>query len=264
MLAESYALSQFQQQLVYGFSEAADGNMSYKKGDPDADTNNRTFYAKLDIDPERYQILNPELRHGGNVAVVKPMLFRSGYTQINMYSPEVIVFEKGPLKYTAARDALRGIDAVFCNRQGCLLTIRPADCGPLFVFDPIKKVFGLVHCSTASLFSGIVERGINLMRGYFGSQKEDILCYLGPCISAESYELYTTGLYHHVLHNEMTADEAAAYDPKDRIRTDLLKVGIPRKNIEVSQLCTASDDARFFSNHRDQDPRRHLAVIGLR
>ncbi len=262
MLVQSSVLSQFSE-LIYGFSTTADGNMSYKKNDPEADRNNRAFYAKLNVNPDHYQILNPELRHGGNVAVVKPLLLRNGYTEINMYSSEVMVFEKGTPKYTSAPDALRGIDAVFCNRPKCLLTIRPADCGPLYVFDPIKKAFGLIHCSTASIFSEIISRGINMMRGVFGSKPKDIHCFLGPCISVDAYELYTTGLYQRVLHNEITADEAAAYDPKKRISDDLQITGIPESNIEVSPFCTASDDATFFSNHRDQDPRRHIAVIGL-
>ncbi|MBD3281329.1 hypothetical protein GF391_01130 [Candidatus Uhrbacteria bacterium] len=263
MLVKSQVLSQFTE-LVCGFSTAADGNMSYKKGDPEADANNRAFYAKLGIDPDKYQILNPELRHGGNVAVAKTALLKKGYTEINMYSSEVMVFEKGPLKYTSARDALRGIDAVMSNRTRCLLTIRPADCGPLYIYDPSKKAFGLIHCSTASLFSKIIERGINMMRGYFGSQPGDIHCYLGPGISYDAYELCTTGLYHRILRDEMSMEQAIAYDPKGHVKAELQKSGIPKQHIEISPLCTASPDALFFSNHRDQDPRRHIAVIGLR
>jgi copper oxidase (laccase) domain-containing protein len=263
MLVESHVLSQFPE-LVYGMSTATDGNMSYKKNDPQADENNRRFLQQLDIDPDRYHILNPELRHGGNVAVAKSMLFRHGYTEISEYSSEVMGFEKGTLRYTCTKDAYKGIDAVFSDRQRCLLSIRPADCGPLFVYDPQRKVFGIIHCSTASLFSDIIERAINMMRDYFGSKPKDILCFLGPCISVDAYELCTTGLYHRVLHKEMTPDEAAAYDPKGKIVEDLLRVSIPKANIEVSDACTASSDGKFFSNHRDQDSRRMLAVIGLR
>jgi copper oxidase (laccase) domain-containing protein len=265
MLIESHALSQFPE-LVYGFSSAADGNMSYKKGDPQADTNNRSFLQQLDIDSDSYQIINPELRHGGNVAVVKSNLFKRGYTEIQKDSGEVTAFEKGPLTYTATSDAHRGIDACISNSSKCLITIRPADCGPLFVYDSNKYVFGLIHCSTASLYSNIVGRAISMMRGYFGSKPEDVHCYLGPCISVDAYELCTTGLYQRVLHKEMTPDEAAAYDPKGKIVEDLQKNGIPETNIEVSNVCTASSEGVFFSNHASngQDGRRHLAVIGLR
>ncbi|MDF1496778.1 MAG: polyphenol oxidase family protein [Patescibacteria group bacterium] len=265
MTTNSRLLSQFSE-LVYGFSTATDGNMSYKKGDPDADKNNRAFYAKLGVNPDGYQILNPELRHGSSVAVVKPNIFKRGYSEIDKYSNEVIAFEKGPLTFTSCKTAYLGIDACVSQRRKCLITIRPADCGPVFIYDPIKKVFGLMHASTASLFSGVVGRTINMMRGYFGSQATDIHCYIGPCISVSAYELCTTGLYKRTLHNLMTAEEASTYDPKEKIRQDLLLAGISEANIELSSVCTANSNGEYFSNHASagKDVRRHLAVIGLR
>ncbi len=265
MATESQLLSQFSE-LIVGFSTAADGNMSYKKDDPYADKNNRAFYAKLGVNPDNYQILNPELRHGSNVAVVKPNIFKRGYSEIDKYSNEAITFEKGPLTFTSCPTAYRGIDACISQRQKCLITIRPADCGPVFIYDPINKVFGLMHASTASLFSGVVPRTINMMRGYFGSQAADILCFVGPCISVSAYELCTTNLYKRLLHKLMSAEEASTYDPKEKIRQNLLLAGISEGNIEISNVCTASSNGEYFSNHASagKDVRRHLAVIGLR
>jgi len=265
MFTRSQVLSNFPE-LICGFSAATDGNMSYKKNDPDADKNNRAFYAKLGIKESDYQILNPELRHTSNVAVVKPLICKRGYTDIHKYSSEIIAFEKGPLTFTSCSTAFLGIDACVSNRRGCLITIRPADCGPVFIYDPVKKVFGLMHASTASLFSGVVERTINMIRGYFGSHVADIRCYVGPCISVRAYELCTTNLYKRLLHKLMSAEEASTYDPKEKIRQDLLLAGVFEKNIEISDICTASSGGKYFSNHASggQDVRRHLAVIGLR
>lgn len=265
MNIESSVLSQFPE-LVHGFSTAAHGNMSYKKGDTQADGNNRSFYAELDINPNKYQIINPELRHGGNVAVVKSRLCRYGYTEVHKYSPEVIAFERGPQKYTPAKDAYKGIDACLSNSTGCLITIRPADCAPVFVYDPKRFAFGIIHASTSTLFSGIIERALNMMRGFFGSRCEDIVCYIGPGICASAYSLESTGLYQRVLHAELDPAEAAAYDPKKKVLNELEKCGIPAENIESSPICTASSNGTFFSNHasKGNDPRRMLAVIGLR
>ncbi len=265
MNIESSVLSQFPE-LVYGFSTAKNGNMSYKKGDPEADKNNRSFYAELGIDPGKYQIINPELRHGGNVAVVKSRLCHFGYTEVHKYSPEVIAFEKGTQRYTPAKDAYKGIDACLSNSPGCLITLRPADCAPVFVYDPRRFVFGIIHASTSTMFSGIIERALNMMRGFFGSGCKDILCFIGPGICREAYDLRSTGLYKRILHAKLTDAQASSYDPKKKIVEELQTSGIPSENIEVSPICTASSNGDFFSNYASQgkDPRRMLAVIGLR
>ena len=265
MFVKSTVLSQFPE-LVHGMSNASLGNMSYKKGDPDADKNNRTFYAILGIDPERYQILNPELRHGGNVAVVQPNFLKRGYTGIKKDSGEAAAFEKGPLTFTSEKDAYRGIDACVSNSPKCLITIRPADCAPVFLYCPCKQVFGIAHASTASLFSGIIERTINMMRGYFGCNSSEIFVFVGPSISSAAYKLCTTGLYKRVLSKTMTPEQVAAYDPKGKIVEELHKAGILPDHIEVSPICTASSNGEFFSNYasKGKDTRRHLAVIGLR
>ncbi len=264
MLIQSQALSQFPE-LIVGFSTAEDGNMSYKKNDPEADKNNRAFYAKLNVDPGKYEILNPELRHSGNVALVTPGIARRGYTEIHKYSNETRKCIKGPLDYSFAPDSFRGIDACVSQSTGCLITIRPADCGAIFVYNPYRRVFGLIHASTATLFAGIIARTLKLMHDSFDSVIDETMFFVGPCIGKDQYDLRKSGLYKKYLHTLITPEQAEAFDIKEKILEDLLSAGAAETNIEFNTACTAvSDD--FFSNHASNgsDPRRMLAVIGLR
>ncbi len=264
MLIQSQALSQFPE-LIVGFSTAVDGNMSYKKYDSEAEKNNRAFYAKLNVDPDGYEILNPELRHTGNVALVAPRIARRGYTEIDKYSNETRKFFKGSLIFSSASDAFRGIDACFSKHRGCLITIRPADCGAIFVYNPYQRIFGLIHASTATLFSGIIARTLQNMSECFNSMVGETLFFIGPCIGKDQYDLRKSGLYKRYLHTLITPEQAESFDIKEKILEDLLTAGAAETNIEFNTACTAvSDD--FFSNHASngKDPRRMLAVIGLR
>jgi|GEM_PF-2328486 len=264
MLIQSQLLSRFPE-LIVGFSTASDGNMSYKKNDPNADANNRAFYAKLGVNPDKYEIINPELRHSSNIALVAPRIACKGYTEIDKYSNEARKFSKGILNFSTAPDAFRGIDACISNQPNCLITIRPADCGVIFVYNPYLRVYGLIHASTATLFADIISRTLKFMYDCFNSVVNDTLFFIGPCISKEQYDLRKSKLYKKYLHSLITPEQAKAFDIKEKILEDLLCAKVAETNIEFNTTCTALSN-EFFSNHASNgsDKRRMLAVIGLR
>ncbi|MFZ6015363.1 MAG: polyphenol oxidase family protein [Patescibacteria group bacterium] len=265
MLIKSALLSKFPK-LVHGFSAAADGNMTYKNDiDGNAETNNRRFLSALGINPDDYQILNPELKHGNTVVIVEPTPMMSGYTEIDKYGSEVIYTQNGTLQFTLDKDAMRGIDACFSQSQGCLITMRPADCAVIFVFDPENNVFGLIHAGVAGLYSGIIHRSFETLRRKFGTSAKYVHCYVSPSISAQAYDVTAGRLYKKILHQYLPPEQARHFNPKARAVELLKNADILPEHIELSHECTATGD-KFFSNHRSrgQDPRRMLAVIGLR
>lgn len=267
MPIKSLLLSQFRV-LIHGFSTAADGNMTYKHDvNHDTDVNNRNFLTKLGINPNDYQILNPELRHGNAVAIVEPTPMVCGYTEIDKYSQEVTYVHNGTLQFTMDKDAMRGLDACFSQNQGCLITMRPADCATIFVFDPEHMVFGLIHAGVAGLFSGIIHRSFDVLHRKFSTNGRYVHCYVGPSISAQAYDLTAGRLYKQILHLYLPPEQAKHFNPKARIVELLKNENVTPEHIELSTDCTGSGDGdQFFSNHRSrgQEQRRMLAVIGLR
>ena len=257
--------------IVHGFSTKADGNMSYKRDiDQRAESNNTVFLFKLGINKKACQIINPELRHGNTVALVEPVPHRSGYTEVDKYSPEVIRVINGTLEFTDVKDAQRGIDACFSNRRECFITMRPADCAIIFVYDPITTVYGLIHIGTAGLFSGLIQRSVDALRLWFSVNPRDLICFVGPSISAQAYDLKSSGIYKRVLHNYLTEQEARCFDPQARLLELLKNADITAEHIDQSVECTASKNSRFYSNHRCKTDTeraaegRMLAIIGKR
>ncbi|HEY5649018.1 MAG TPA: polyphenol oxidase family protein, partial [Nitrospiria bacterium] len=85
-------------------------------------------------------------------------------------------------------------DALITDRPGVILTVRTADCVPLLLWDPGKKVSGAVHAGWRGSILEISEKTIRKMKQVFGSSPEDILAGIGPAASSCCYEVDGTVL----------------------------------------------------------------------
>lgn len=84
---------------------------------------------------------------------------------------------------------LPGVDALITNEPGVTLVIRTADCGPLFLYDPVAKVIGLAHSGRKGTEANIARATIRAMEKEFGAKPENIITVLGPCIRPPQYEI---------------------------------------------------------------------------
>lgn len=76
-----------------------------------------------------------------------------------------------------------GVDGLFAARPRVMLTMRTADCYPVFVKSPGGRRFGILHAGWRGLHKGIVRRAID--RWFSGAV--DVL--LGSGISVDDYEV---------------------------------------------------------------------------
>lgn len=81
------------------------------------------------------------------------------------------------------------VDALITNVPRIALAIRVADCGPIFFFDPKQKAIGLAHSGKKGTALNIAVSTIQAMNRYYGSQPEDLIAQLGPCIRPPHYEI---------------------------------------------------------------------------
>jgi hypothetical protein len=86
-----------------------------------------------------------------------------------------------------AGKTIPGVDALVTTEPGVVLAIRAADCGPVWVFDPVRKALGLIHSGRKGTELNIVGATIAVMEG-IGCQPENLLVFLGPCIRPPNYE----------------------------------------------------------------------------
>ncbi|HNT30240.1 MAG TPA: peptidoglycan editing factor PgeF [bacterium] len=157
-------------------------------------------------------------------------------------------------------------DGLISRETGVILTVKTADCIPVFLHDAQKEVVGVLHAGWRSLAAGIVRNGIKAMQQAFGCLITDIQVYIGPHIRpccftvspdvAEQFVMYPAVL--NKSSNTITVDLAAT------AAAQVSASGMQSSQITVCSCCTACDADNFFSYRRDHDQAgRMLSYIGL-
>ena len=80
-------------------------------------------------------------------------------------------------------------DAMITAQVGLMLCIHTADCVPVVLLDPVKKVVGIVHSGWVGSSKRIVGKTVRKMVDVYKSRPEDIICAVGPYNHSCCYEV---------------------------------------------------------------------------
>lgn len=162
------------------------------------------------------------------------------------------------------REDLEGYDAFVTDIPGVAIGVRTADCVPVLLYDPVKRVAAAVHAGWKGTVLHISQKALEVMALKYGTVFSDIRAVIGPAIGPDSFQV---GL-------EVAEKFKAAGFPMDEIwsfqgagdgspmsgghHIDLFKAnrwlleqaGIPPGNIQVFAIDTYKD-ASFFSARRE-------------
>ena len=161
-------------------------------------------------------------------------------------------------------------DGVMSNQAGVLLAVQTADCIPVLVADPDRRVVAAFHAGWRGTAQRIVEHGVAQMRARFGCAPERLVAAIGPGIGGCCY---TVGEELQARFGEQFAYAQTLFrrtarglflDLTEANRRQLLEAGVLSDRIEQVGGCTACQPERFFS-HRAQRGRtgRMMSVIGI-
>jgi len=133
-----------------------------------------------------------------------------------------------------------GCDGLITSQPGIALGIYVADCCAVYLIDLQTPAIGLVHSGKRGTATGVVSNAIGQMIDRFGSDPENMIVQLSPCIRPPHYEI----------------DFAA------EIARQCRALGV--KQIHDSGICTACDLGRYYSYRAEKGKTgRMLALIGL-
>jgi YfiH family protein len=134
----------------------------------------------------------------------------------------------------------QGADGLITNQPGVLLGIHVADCCAVYIVDPKTPAAGLVHSGKKGTELGIARRAIQEMARHFGSEPQDLIVQLSPCIRPPHYEV----------------DFAA--EIVRQCRSAVVK------QIHDTGVCTACNLERYYSYRAEKGRTgRMLALLGL-
>lgn len=146
-------------------------------------------------------------------------------------------------------------DGLVTRTPGLPLLLFFADCVPLLLFDPVRKVVGLSHAGWKGTCLGIGPRTLDLMCRAFGTDPADCLVGIGPSIGREEYEVDEPVM--DAIRGRWTDPELFSrpgrpghwqLDLWEWNRRQLATAGVPGDRIAVAGISTAGKPDLFFSH----------------
>ena len=80
-------------------------------------------------------------------------------------------------------------DAIITRLKEVPIGIFTADCQPILIHDPVRKAAGAVHAGWKGTVLKVVRETIGAMKENFGSNPDDLVAALGPCIGPCCYAI---------------------------------------------------------------------------
>jgi hypothetical protein len=187
-------------------------------------------------------------------------------------------------------------DGLITTTAGILVAIQTADCLPVIVADTKNRAVGVFHAGWRGTVKRIVEKGVGEMRRCFGSRPQDLVAGIGPGVHNCCYRVgeevrdnfvsqfgYAASLFHEVKESDPVREKYPLLfltarapghstlpvniflDLVEANRRQLLDAGVPRKNIESSDLCTSCRTDVLFSYRAERGiTGRLMGVAGIR
>lgn len=162
-------------------------------------------------------------------------------------------------------------DGIVTNQPGIMIAVCVADCVPILLHDPVKKVVAALHAGWQGTAGNIARKGVEAMVTLFGSDKKDIQAAVGPYISACCYEVdrpVRDAFVKAGMAWELCAKEAGEgkwmLDLGAANRLLLSDAGLSSSQVQVSEHCVSCNQELFFSYRRDDgDTGRQVGFIML-
>ena len=160
-----------------------------------------------------------------------------------------------------ARDyggALEATDALVTDLPGVCPLVLVADCVPVLLYDPGKRVIAAIHAGWRGTLARIAERTVRTMVQLFGSAPEEILAGIGPSIGPCCFQVgaeviaqaeSTLGRKSGCIWRESST--GGRIDLWKANRGQLLAAGLIARHVEVAGICTAHHSDDFFSYRKE-------------
>lgn len=166
------------------------------------------------------------------------------------------------------------VDGLLTDKKDITLSLGYADCIPLFLYDPVKKVIGNIHSGWKGTLKKIGLKAVYKMVKDYECNPRDIICCIGPSIRKCHFEVDTDVyemFYKEFLYTNRINDIIAKKNSKYYIDTVLInkiilqEAGLEEKNIIDSNICTVCNCDLMHSYRVDgKKAGRNTAIIGLK
>ena len=159
-------------------------------------------------------------------------------------------------------------DAMITDTPCIALGVETADCVPVLLVDPARPAVAAVHAGWRSTVKKIVRKTIALMEGEYGCDPSQLTVAFGPAIGPECYEVDdpVMGPVREAFPfwKDVTSPRGNGKWSLDLIKanwTELLQVGVQKKNIHSLGMCTSCRRDQFYSFRAEGRTGRMLSAV---
>jgi hypothetical protein len=151
-------------------------------------------------------------------------------------------------------------DGIITDVPGLPLGVGVADCAPVYLVEPERRVVGVVHAGRMGTMKRVTATAVAALECEFGAKPARVHAVIGPSAGPRAYEVSKeialecaqSGMIVRGRYVDLWESNAA----------QLERAGVPRSNIRVSGICTIVS-GRFHSHRADANGARNLAIIML-
>ena len=148
------------------------------------------------------------------------------------------------------------------KKYNIILTIKIADCVPIYIYDSKTECYGLIHSGWKGTKDHIIINALDIFLNTVGSILKDIIIFIGPHIRACCYEIdWDVAQYFSFIKQNKFKNKWLLSLEKE-IKNDIIKKGILLNHIHTTNICTyESLDCESFRRDK-QKSKRMLGIIG--
>ena len=181
------------------------------------------------------------------------------------HSNKVVYFDEE----SSIKNKLPG-DANVTKIKNVGIGILAADCAPILLYDPQKKIIGCIHSGWRGALNGVIRNTINKFKE-LDSNIDNLFAVVGPCIRKENYEVkidfYEKFINQNSKYEEFfkkNVNDKYIFDLRGFINNKIFDLNI--KNVENIEMDTFTARETFYSYRRsllnnEKDYGRCISVI---
>ncbi len=208
-------------------------NLAFHVGDEEKNVNQNRKLLCSALNLNLHHLTTCEQVHGNNVVVIDEDKIGSG------------AFSRD--------DTISKTDALITNIRRVPLAIFCADCVPIIIVDPVKRVVGVVHAGWKGTYLEIAKKTVHKFIGNFCSHPQNLIIFIGPSIGSCCYKVDTVlaQMFKEKFILPLDTHQGESYLNLVEINIgQLLESEIKSENIYRSNKCTSCDPA-FFSYRKE-------------
>ena len=249
-------------------------NLGLRTADDPANVqhNRQRLFSALGVAPEN--VASCMQVHGNGVVVIRTPSLQPSPRGRGRDRDQPATSGRGSEENQAAingggrNDAAEG-DALVTNAPGVMLMLMMADCVPVLISDPIRRVAGVAHAGWSGTVQQVTAHLVRCMTDDFGCEPRDLRAGIGPSIGPCCYEVSDDVIAR--VRSSLPEPESllrphkesgkAQFDLWRANHEQLRRCGVPEERIEVAAVCTRCNRGEFFSDRAQRPSGRFGAGV---